>query len=487
MSQTSGKILFVDDDQGLRRSLKIILEKSGHTVDTAADGPTGLKMFDENEYDLVIHDLKMPGMDGIQLLGELMKRETGIPVVVVTAYSTWNTAVEAMRLGAYGYLPKPFDNEDVRALVLRALQTRHLGVGSASSAAADVLTSLRMIGSTPKIQEILRLVRRVAATDSTVIIQGESGTGKELIARLVHLYSLRRESAFIGVNCGAISETLLESEIFGHVRGAFTSAVSDKQGLLDLSSGGTFFLDEVGEMSLQTQVAFLRVLETKTYMPVGGTTPKKADVRIVAATKRDLESMVENRTFREDLFYRLNVIPVHLPALRERVDDIPLLAGHFLSIYSNIVGRSMEGFTDEAMEMLMNWEWPGNIRELQNTIQRAVTLATGNKIEAADVQPARRISEPPSTVSFSRVPAMPHPAAPSQYGATASGIQPTSAPAYEIPDGRFNLELKLEEIEGEYIRSALQKTDGNLTRAAEMLGITFRSIRYKVKKLGLDR
>ncbi|MCX7936054.1 MAG: sigma-54 dependent transcriptional regulator, partial [Planctomycetota bacterium] len=243
----------------------------------------------------------------------------------------------------------------------------------------------RFIGSTPAIQQIMEIIKRVAATDSTVLVQGESGTGKELVARLLHLYSPRREGPFISVCCGAFSDTLLESEIFGHVRGAFTGAIADKKGLLDLADGGTLFLDEVAEMSLQTQVTLLRVLETRTFLPVGGTAPRRVDVRFVAATNRDLAAMVANRTFREDLYYRLNVIPISLPPLRARREDIPLLAGHFLAYYSRAFGCRCEGFAPEAMARLMAHDWPGNIRELQNVIQRAVTLAKGPRITADEI------------------------------------------------------------------------------------------------------
>lgn len=470
--KTTGSILFVDDEESMREWVSVALSKDGHVVDTAPDGASALARFDQGSYDVVIQDLKMPGMSGIELLRALLERDPTLPVILITAFSTWSTAVEAMRLGAYSYLKKPIeDNDDLRALVQRAIQ-HHRRLREEPS---DELPFLNFIGSTPAIQELLRLVRRVAPTDSTVVIQGESGTGKELVARLLHLYSDRREKPFLGVSCGAFSETLLESELFGHVKGAFTGAIANKKGLFEIAEGGTLFLDEIGEMSLQTQVALLRVLETRTFLPVGGSQIKRTDVRIIAATNRNLQAMVENRTFREDLFYRLHVIPLYLPPLRERREDIPLLAGHFLAQYNRAFEREIGGFDEEALQMLMNWDWPGNVRELQNTIQRAVTLATGPTITAKDIIPARM---------------------PFERGVERKEMGPLSPPvdfsrsaapfSLEIPES-FNLEEYLATMEKAYLREALRRTGGNLTTAAKLLGITFRSIRYKVRKLGLER
>jgi len=460
MNQT-GRLLFVDDEESMREVVKIALEKDGHQVDTAADGETALDLFRDRDYDMVIHDLKMPGMHGIQLLRELRQVRAGIPIVILTAFAQWDTAVEAMRLGAYDYLRKPFDNDEVRALVQRALSLKELRENPADTAQMRLVETLQIVGSTPAMQEILALVRQIANTDSTVVIQGESGTGKEMVARLVHLQSLRRNRPFISVNCGAFSETLLESEIFGHLKGSFTGAVADKKGLLEIAEGGTFFLDEVAEMSLTVQVRLLRVLESREFLPVGGTKSRRADVRFVAATNRDLNAMVAKKAFREDLFYRLNVIPIHLPTLRERAEDIPLLAGHFLAMYNRAFGREIGGFTDAAMQVLLACDWPGNVRELQNTIQRAVTLASGTLITPQEV-----------SVGNTRSPVRKPPAAPA--------LSP-------LPAAGFDLEQKLAEIEAVYIQQALERTDGNLTKAAELLGITFRSIRYKVKKLGLQK
>ncbi len=457
MEQT-GRLLFVDDEESMREVIKIALEKDGHVVDTAADGDSALELFTDNRYDMVIHDLKMPGgMDGIDLLRRLREMRNNVPIVILTAFATWDTAVEAMRLGAYDYLRKPFDNDEVRALVQRALTLKSLRENPADTAQMRLVETMQMVGSTPKIQEILALVRRVCATDSTVVIQGESGTGKEMVARMLHLQSPRRNFPFISVNCGAFSETLLESEIFGHVKGAFTGAVADKKGLLEIAHGGTFFFDEVAEMTLANQVRLLRVLENREFMPVGGTRTRRADVRFIAATNRDLSKMLEKKTFREDLFYRLNVIPIWMPPLRERREDIPLLAGHFIAMYNRSFGTEIEGLDDAAMQILMSYDWPGNVRELQNTIQRAVTLVSGRRITKGDI-----------SLGHARSRENGH-----------AGSRP------QISEQGLDLEKELGRIEAEYIRAALDKTGGNLTRAAELLGISFRSIRYKVKKLRL--
>lgn len=457
-----GKILFVDDDPGLRTVIPIALAKDGHTVDTAENGEAALRKSSETGYDLVIQDVRMPGMNGMELLKHLIALRPFVPVIVMTAYSTWDVAVEAMRLGAFDYIKKPFDNHELRQLTRRALS-----YGAAAESEGDTLEKVRMIGSSPAIKEIQDIVRRTAKSDSTVLVEGESGSGKELIAALLHVQSHRREGPFIPVNCGGFSETLLESELFGHIRGAFTGAVADKKGLLELANGGTFFLDEIGETSLSTQVRLLRVLETKTFIPVGGETPRRTDVRFVAATNRDLGGMVRAGTFREDLYYRLNVIPIHMPPLRERRDDIPLLAGYFLSQYARKFNRRLTRYDQAAMDAILSYDWPGNIRELQNAVQRAVSLADGEIVTFRDVFPAWTVSRAGGGV------------------ARPGEGDDRLLPPFE--DSGFDLEKTLADIEADYIREALKRCDNNLTQAAERLGITFRSLRYKVQKLKLEK
>ncbi|MCD7896941.1 MAG: sigma-54 dependent transcriptional regulator, partial [Planctomycetaceae bacterium] len=305
-----GRILFVDDDASLRTVVKVALSRDGYSVDVAANGDEALASFTAGTYDLVIQDIRMPGMGGLDLLTRLRERDETVPVVVMTAFSSWDVAVEAMRRGAFDYLKKPFDNDELRQIARRAILYRRNGL-------ADNDGGSRLIGNSPAMQAVRSVVEQVSGNDSTVCISGESGTGKELVAALLHSRSPRREGPFVAVNCGGFSETLLESELFGHVRGAFTGAVAEKRGLIGLADGGTFFLGEVGEMTLSTQVRLLRVLETRTYFPVGGEESRSSDVRFICATNRDLLEMVDSGLFRQDLYYRLNVIPIHVPPLRE--------------------------------------------------------------------------------------------------------------------------------------------------------------------------
>lgn len=468
----AGNILFIDDDTSLRTVVAIALGRDGHRVDTAENGMIGLEKFKAGNYDLVIQDVRMPGMNGLELLRHLREANPDVPVVVMTAYSTWEAAVEAMRLGAYDYIKKPFDNDELRRLAARAL-----GYSAALKAGSEAPQEdrTRLIGASTGMREILGIIRRVARTDSTVMVEGESGSGKELVAAQLHAQSHRRGGPFIAVNCGGFSETLLESELFGHKRGAFTGAVSDKRGLLELADGGTFFLDEVGETSLSIQVRLLRVLETRTFLPVGSEEPRRTDIRLVTATNRSLLDMAEAGAFRRDLYYRLNVVTVRVPPLRERKDDVPLLAGYFLSVYGRRFGKALDGFETAAMDAMLAYDWPGNVRELENAVQRAVSLADDNKVRYQDIFPSwTRLAPDKAGVCDGAKPA-------------PGGEQPAGKAIPPLSDTGFNLENTLADIESEYIRQALEKTGNNLTQAADLLGITFRSMRYKVKKLGLDR
>jgi two-component system response regulator PilR (NtrC family) len=457
MDDQPGRILVVDDEESMCEFLSVVLRKEGYFVDTAPGGREGYEKACAVSYDLVLEDLKMPGMDGIALLRGLKERDPETLVIIMTAYSTWDSAVEAMRLGAYDYIRKPFDNNDIKATVARAVGLKRQHEKSKSVSGNDLARSASMIGHSPPMREIFSLIRRIAPTDSTVLISGESGTGKELVARALHQHSLRRGQTFLTVNCGAFPESLLESELFGHKRGSFTGAVADKKGLLEVADRGAMFLDEVGEMTLATQVKFLRVLEEREFLPVGGTDPVRTDIRFVCATNKDLAREVEAGSFRQDLFYRLNVIPIHLPPLRERKEDIPLLAGHFLARHALASRRKVSGFSPDAMAALMAFDWPGNIRELDNTIQRAVTLCEGERIELRDLVSKASASPPAGRMVFT-----------------------------EIPAAGMDLEARMGEIEKSYIELALLRTGGNLTKAAELLGITFRSIRYKARKFGIQ-
>ncbi len=450
------RILVVDDERGMREVLSVLLEREGHAVTVASDGAEALEKYGGVRPDLVLVDVRMPKMDGIALLRALKGRDPGALVIVMTAYSTWDSAVEAMRLGAFDYFRKPFDNREIRATVARALAARRTLLAGGDAGWAKVAA---MVGHGQAMQEIFAVVRRVGPTDSTVCITGESGTGKELIARALHSASPRVGGPFITVNCGAFVETLLESELFGHVRGAFTGAVADRKGLFEVADGGTLFLDEIGEMAPQTQVKFLRVLEERRYAPVGAPEARPVDVRLIAATNKDLAEEVEVGRFREDLYYRLDVIPIHLPPLRERREDVPLLAGQFLARYARTMRKNVAALSKEAMELLLAYDWPGNIRELENVIQRAVALSEGPEIAPQDL--AGRFAE---------------------RGKVAAGPGPAA-----IPPGGMDLEAHLEAVERRYLEEALRRTGGHLTKAAELLGMTFRAIRYKVQKLGLKK
>jgi DNA-binding NtrC family response regulator len=456
----AGRILLVDDEEHLLNVLQLILQRDDHEVVTTTRAEEALRLYEEQEFDLVITDLKMPGMSGLELLGKLKERWPSAIVVVLTAFSTWDSAVAAMRIGAYGYLKKPFDNNEIRALVRRVMERKQVYSRLTKAGVDDIFHAGDIVGASPPILDALEIVRRIAPTDSTVVISGESGTGKELFARAIHYGSLRSTEPFVAVNCGAFTESLLESELFGHIKGSFTGAVSDRKGLFEVAHQGTVFLDEIGEMSPTTQVKLLRVLETHQVKPVGGSKPVPVDVRIIAATNRDLQTLVDQGDFRLDLFYRLDVIRIDLPPLRQRRGDIPLLAGHFLARYAKRLNASVDGFAEEAIHALIHADWPGNVRELENTVQRSVALCEGEEIQATDVMLRGRAGTAPVVE------------------------EPVSA---ELPEQGLDLEDHLADIERRIIRQALERTAGNLTRAAPLLGLSFRSLRYRVKKLGIKQ
>jgi len=463
------KILIVDDEVGMREYLLVALEREGYSIDSAGDGMEALDKFKKGRYDLVLEDLRMPKMDGIELLRRMKEIRSGVPVIVMTAFSAWDNAVEAMRLGAFDYLKKPFDNYEIKAVIRRALGLSERRLSAASDGKEMVYLD-NFIGNSEAVKDIRKLIQRISPTDSTVLIQGESGVGKELVARAVHAYSLRSEQPFIAVNCAAFNENLLESELFGHVVGSFTGAVSDKKGLFLVADKGSIFLDEVAEMSPQTQVKLLRVLEEREFMPVGSTKSQKVDVRFITATNRNLEEEVKKGTFREDLFYRLNVICIDIPPLRERKDDIPLLAGRFIARYAANMKKNVKGISKQASAALLNYSWPGNVRELDNTIHRAIALIPPGRDEITldDLVMKFRVSSPASRL-----------------GGMEAGGPEIGTEKFKLPEDGFDLEKHIEEIERKYILKAMEKSNGNITNAAALLGMTFRSLRYKIKKLGL--
>ena len=446
-------VMIVDDEQGLCDLLEVVLGDEGYHVKSFYSGAPALQAYKPEDYDVVISDIRMEGINGIELLRALKGINPNVLLIVITAYTNWSDAVEAMRLGAFDYIKKPFDNDDIIAAVRKAVR---YAKEIESRSKDEPLVMRNLVGNSPGIQEVRRMISRVAVTDATVFIHGESGSGKELVARAIHDVSLRADQPLFAVNCGALAEGLLESELFGHVKGSFTGAVVNKRGMFEVADGGTLFLDEITELAPSMQVKLLRVLEEREVRPVGSTDSVKVDVRIIAASNKIVEKEVANGTFREDLFYRLNVIYLQLPPLRERREDIPLIAGNLLSRFAAELKKPIKKLDDEALESLMNYDWPGNVRELGNTLQRAMVLSEGEVIRRADLVGRLR----------TRVPA-------------------DRIPATDIPPDGINLETRLEEIEKKYIRAALEKTGGNITHAAELLQMSFRSLRYKIKRLGL--
>ena len=456
-------ILIVDDEPNYQIVLSEILKDEGYEVFTANSGLAGLPVVYSTDLDLVLSDMKMPGMDGIGLLAKIKEYNKELPVILITAYAEVEKAVEAMRLGAFTYLAKPFSNEQLLASVHKALE--HYGLIREIRRLRDEATPRSgfggMIGKSPSMRAVYQLIEKVAPTPSSVLITGESGTGKELVARAIHSHSPRKEAPFISVNCAALSEHLLESELFGHEKGSFTDAVAMRKGRFELADTGTLFLDEIGEMPPQLQAKLLRVLQEKSFERVGGNVTQHVDVRILAATNKDLKDEVEKGRFREDLYYRLNVIHIHLAPLRERVDDIPALVNHFLEKNSASLGRALD-ISPEALRLLVSLPWEGNVRELENTIERAAILCNSDRIEPEDVQPDS--SELANAHEWS------------------SGLELSQF----IPE-HLSLAEVLNGIEEKLVRKALDDTGFVQARAAEQLGITKSLLQYKMKKYNLQR
>ena len=456
------QVLIVDDEPNLRKILAAQLARDGYDVLTAEDGEVGLQMLRENHIDLVVTDLKMPKVDGMDLLRFALREDPDLPIVMITAHGTVDTAVEALKLGAFDYLTKPFDKDEVRQVVGKALRTRQL---SEEDAAHLPKTSTRfgIIGNSPGLVEIYNVLERVADTPTTILITGESGTGKELVARALHEHSSRRDRPFIKVNCAAIPKELIESELFGYERGAFTGAVSSKPGRFELANGGTLFLDEIGEIPVEMQVKLLRALQESEFERVGGVKTLRVDVRLVAATNRDLKRLIANGSFREDLFYRLNVVPLRLPALRERSADIPLLLEHFLTKFNERLKKSVTGCSEEAMTALRNYAWPGNIRELENVVERAVLFSDEKVIRLQDLP--LELKSPLTSVSREE---------------GGAGLQLPS-------DGglKEHVKVAMTRLERELVSRALEQTGGNVTHAARLLKISRKGLQLKMKELGL--
>jgi two-component system, NtrC family, response regulator AtoC len=457
------RVLVADDELNMRRVLEAILRREGYDVVTAANGLEALGGMKDGVH-TVITDLKMPGLDGMGLLKRLSSEYPDVPVVMITAHGSVESAVEAVKLGAFDYLEKPFEQEQIRQVVAKAISTYTLARRDARPEEPSGHGRFRLVGQSPAIQQIYGVVEKVANTPSTVLITGESGTGKELIARALHENSSRHAGPFIKINCAAIPKTLMESELFGYEKGAFTGAVGAKPGRFELAHGGTLFLDEIGEIPIEMQVKLLRVLQESEFERVGGIKTIKVDVRLVTATNRDLLAEVGAGAFREDLFYRLNVVPIHIAPLRERREDIPLLADHFIAKFNGRLKKEIASITPEAIERLIAYQWPGNIRELENLMERTMLFCEG---------PAIRVSDLPVEVTG----ASPSAAATSPAGDEGGRPAPESL--------KEAVRAETERVERELIQKALDATGGNVTQAARKLKISRKSLQTKMKELGL--
>jgi two-component system response regulator PilR (NtrC family) len=452
------RVLVVDDEAGMRDFLSILLRKEGYGVSVADCAEKAIDLASRGEFDLVISDISMPGLSGIEVLRQARAATPDIPVILITAYASTESAVEALKLGAYDYITKPFDVEELKTVVRNALEKRRLETEN-----RILKRELRqkgrlddLVGDSPRMKEVMALIDRIAATHSTVLICGESGTGKELAARAIHARSPRHDRPFVSINCGAMPDELLESELFGHARGSFTGAVTAKKGLFEVADGGTLFLDEIGDTTPAMQVKLLRVLQERRIRRVGGTEESEVNVRVLAATNQDLEQMVRERRFREDLYYRINVIQIKMPPLREKREDIAGLAGHFLHKYGGLMSKRIAALDPEALRQLQEHDWPGNVRELENVIERAVALAQGDTVTVAEL--SRNLGGSP---------------------------RPAREMPAELGDEGIDLERELETLREHFMHLALERAHGIQTRAAELLGMSFRSFRYFAKKYNL--
>jgi nitrogen regulation protein NR(I) len=473
------QVLIVDDEPNLRKILAAQLSRDGYDVLLAEDGEQGLSLLREHHIDLVVTDLKMPKVDGMTLLREALAEQPELPIVMITAHGTVDTAVEALKLGAFDYLTKPFDKDEVRQIVGKALKTRELaGEEPSAPAVAPEAAETKeaegarfgIIGQSPGLTELYAVLERVADSPTTVLITGESGTGKELVARALHDHSSRRGKPFIKVNCAAIPKELIESELFGYERGAFTGAVASKPGRFELANGGTLFLDEIGEIPVEMQVKLLRALQESEFERVGGIKTMRVDVRLVAATNRDLKKLIAQGAFREDLFYRLNVVSIRLPALRERATDTPLLVEHFLKKFNERLKKSVSGVEADALELLCNYGWPGNIRELENVMERSVLFCDSQKLRVEDLPVELRGASGIS--SGSMVPAM-------DPGAVDLGTLPADGGLKE------HVKVAMSRLERDLVSRALKQTNNNVTHAARLLKISRKGLQLKMKELGL--
>ncbi len=467
MLPSKDQILVVDDEANIRRVLAAQLAREGYEVHAAEDGERALAMLREHHIDLLITDLRMPKLDGMELLRHALLLDPDLPVIMLTAHGTVDNAVEALKTGAFDYITKPFDQEELRSIVAKAVRTRNLADAElgVDARASEEGAKFGIIGESQAIQDMYAIIERVADMPTTVLITGESGTGKELVARALHENSSRKDRPFIKVNCAAIPKDLMESELFGYERGAFTGAVAAKPGRFELASSGTLFLDEIGEIPVEMQVKLLRVLQESEFERVGGIKTIHVDVRLVASTNRDLKREIASSTFREDLYYRLNVVPIELPSLRDRKEDIPLLVQHFIRKFNERLGKSVESIEREALDSLRAYRWPGNIRELENVVERAVLFCDGPRIAAADLSHEVRVAREQE-------------AGPSTAQAINEAVLSNDGLKEQVRAARTR-------IEREIIVRALEQTAYNVTHAARLLKISRKGLQIKMKELEL--
>jgi two-component system response regulator PilR (NtrC family) len=452
-------VLIIDDEPSMREFLKILLEKDGHTVDTAADGLSALELVGKKDFDIAISDIRMPGMNGLDLLAELKERHSELPVIMITAFASPEDAVTAMRNGAFDYITKPFKVEEIKKVIKSATTRKNTGT---DEAAPDLFSDI--IGQSPEMVKIFDLIRRIGPTPANVLIYGDSGTGKELVAKAIHRMSRVADQPFVPITCSAIPESLLESELFGHVKGSFTGAIANKAGLFQQADGGTAFLDEIGELSPIIQTKLLRFLQEREFMPVGSTTTKKVKVRIIAATNRSLEDEIKSGRFREDLYYRLAVVPIRVPPLRERKGDVPLLVNHFLEKYSKLLKKDVQTISSYGLQVLMEYDFPGNVRELENIIERGVALESSNIILPENLELSHHRRNIRKTAG-----------------------EPLFVAAEDEEElFQRGMEEVLASLEKRIIQYAMEKAGNSKMKAAELLKVSFRSLRYKTKKYNMD-
>ncbi len=451
------KILIVDDEPSMREFLEIMLTREGYKVASASDGRDALNMLNKQMYDLIVSDIQMPGMGGLELLKNIKDVSPDTEVIMITAYASTETAVEAMKEGAYDYITKPFKVDEIRLIIKKALEKKRLEVENLllKREFRERYSFENILGNSPEMLRVYDLIEKIGPTKTNVLIEGESGTGKELVAKAIHHQSPRRDKPFVAITCSAIPDGLMESELFGHMKGSFTGAIANKAGLFEMADGGTVFLDEIGELPLPIQVKLLRVVQERSFRRVGGTEDVAVDVRIVSATNRTLEEEVRKGNFREDLYYRLNVLQIKMPPLRERLSDIPVLAGHFLDKYAKEHEKDVVGITAEAMCLLEGYSYPGNVRELENIIERGVALEQGRQLAAESLPKfILEVSKPDAHLT-------------------------------DIPSGGLDLEKAVGEYEKTLLLKALDRAGGVKRRAAKLLNISFRSMRYRLEKFGL--